>query len=399
MNQPLILKPPALLSRNFINLFISGLFFGLAFWPYVLLPVYLQNLGANLPMVGILMGAAPLAGIVVRPFVGTALDRIGRKKCLIAGGAVFFAANLLYLETGAIDSLLVAVRLIHGLAMGTLMATYFTLAADFSPPDRRTEGIAVFGVSGQLSGMIAVMMGEAIIGWKGYPALFLSCAGFSLVALLLSLPMRDPGHHRNRRASEGFFRRAMSPSLRAPLVATVGFALSLTSYMVFLKPYAVSIGIRSVTGFFLAYTLSAVTVRIVGGKWPDRIGLRRVLYPAMVSMCVGILCLPVFPSAAGLIAAGVLCGIGHGFIFPILSAMMIAGSGHERRGTLMTLFTMLFDVGLFIGAPLLGFIAKGGHYGSMFAVAACVPIVNLAVVAFSDSVGMERPVGEGKVLP
>ena len=77
MNQPLILKPPALLSRNFINLFISGLFFGLAFWPYVLLPVYLQNLGANLPMVGILMGAAPLAGIVVRPFVGTALDRIG----------------------------------------------------------------------------------------------------------------------------------------------------------------------------------------------------------------------------------------------------------------------------------------------------------------------------------
>jgi predicted MFS family arabinose efflux permease len=391
-------KPP-IWTRGFVLLFVSGFFFGMSFWPYVLLPVYLQDLGANLPTVGILMGIAPLAGILVRPLVGTALDRLGRRKCLTAGGLIFVATNLLYLGVASINPLLIAVRLIHGVAMGILMATFFTLAADLSPEARRTEGIAVYGISGHVSGTIGVMMGEAIIGWRGYPALFLVCASLSLASLLLSLPVPDPGHHRNRRASRGFFHLAMNPTLRAPLAATVGFALSLSSYMVFLKPYAVSAGIHSVTGFFVAYTLAAVGFRLVGGGWPDRFGFRRLLYPAMVSMSLGLVCLAAFPTAAGLIAAGVLCGTGHGFIFPILSAMMIAGSGHERRGTLMTLFTMLFDFGLFVGAPFLGFIAEVGHYGTMYAVAACIPIASLAAVAVSASAGMTESVRGENALP
>ena len=60
---------PVLLTRYFIHLF-----FGLSFWPYVLLPVFLQELGADLLMVGIMMGMASFSGILVRPWVGISLD-------------------------------------------------------------------------------------------------------------------------------------------------------------------------------------------------------------------------------------------------------------------------------------------------------------------------------------
>ncbi|HSG05782.1 MAG TPA: MFS transporter, partial [Nitrospiria bacterium] len=149
--------------------------------------------------------------------------------------------------------------------------------------------------------------------------------------------------------------------------------------MVFLKPYALSVGLGSVTSFFVTYTLSATGVRLIGGHWPDRFGLRQILYPATVSMSLGILLFVIQPTFTGLVISGILCGIGHGFIFPILSVIFIESGGEKNRGSLMTLFTMLIDIGLFIGAPLLGLIARGGNYVPMFITAALIQTTILAL--------------------
>ena len=376
-------EPPKLLTRNFKILFAAHLFFGMSFWPYVLLPVYLQTLGADLLIVGIIMGTASLAGIISRPWVGAALDRVGRKRCLIIGALVFLAANLLYLKVDNLDGLIYIARLLHGLGMGILMVSFFTLAADLSPEKRRMEGIALFGISGHLSGTIGVPLGEAVIRFGGYHALFWNCAVLALLSVFMIFWIRDPGHHEPETPSISFWRLAKEPAIRVPLLATVAFSISLASYMIFIKPYALSMGIGSVTQFFLAYTLSAVGVRLVGGSWPDRFGAKRVLYPSMVSMALGILLLMIQPTLSGLIISGALCGIGHGFIFPILSIMVIGTERKSSRGSLMALFTMLFDIGLLIGAPMLGFIAREGHYAPMFLTAALIQLVALAAFVLS----------------
>ncbi len=374
----------SLLKRDFVFLFVAHLFFGLAFWPYVLLPAFLQNLGANLLVVGVIMGMLSFAGIVVRPWVGASLDRVGRKKILIAGGLIFLSANLLYHHVDSIGLLIYIVRLLHGMGMGILMATFFTIAADISPKARRTEGIALFGISGHLSGMIGVPVGEIIIGHWGYAGLFTACAIFSFTSILLSLKITDPGYHHPDGPSEGFFKLSLNPSIRIPLIATIGFALGLTAYMVFLKPYALSIGINTITVFFLPYTITATGVRIIGGHWPDRFGLKRILYPSIFLFGLGILLLVIMPTPTGLVASGFLCGIGHGFIFPILSVMIVGREETPNRGSLMALFTMVFELGQFIGAPLLGWIATGGNYMPMFLTAALVQALVLTAFALLD---------------
>ena len=383
---------PVLLTRSFIHLFFAHLFFGLSFWPYVLLPVFLQELGADLLMVGIMMGMASFSGILVRPWVGISLDRIGRRKCLIAGGLIFLLANLLYLRVDSIGILITTVRLLHGLGMGFLMASFFTLAADLSPTARQTEGIAFFGISGHLAGAIGVMIGEEIIRVGGYSILFVTCALFSLISILLCLGIPEPRDHHPEGASEGFLKLSLNPSLRIPLFATVGFAFSLSSYLVFLKPYALTVGLESVTPFFITYSFSAVGIRLIGGKWPDRFGLKTVLYPAILSLGFGILILIVHPTIWGFMAGGILSGMGHGFIFPILSVMVIQSNRSSNRGSLMTLFTMLFDFGLFIGAPLLGYIAREGDYMTMFLVAVGIQGVILATFVIGG-----KPSEKGRV--
>ena len=224
-------KKPALHTREFNLLFIAHFFFGLSFWPYVLLPVLLQELGADLLIVGIIMGAAPFSGIIVRPWVGTALDRFGRKKCLIAGGVVFLLTNFLYLGIDTIDWMVYAVRFLHGLGMGVLMATFFTLAADLSPESRQTEGIAIFGISGHLSGAIGVTLGEEIIRLGGYPTLFVVCAVFSMISVILSLKVHGPGHHHHQTASVSFVKLLIISNHKYICFLSIGLALS-TLYVV-----------------------------------------------------------------------------------------------------------------------------------------------------------------------
>ena len=92
--------------------------FGLSFWPYVLLPAFLQDLGADLLNIGIIMSISSLSGILIRPWVGSALDRIGRKKCLFIGGIFFLSTHLLYLQVEEIGWMIFMVRLFHGISMG-----------------------------------------------------------------------------------------------------------------------------------------------------------------------------------------------------------------------------------------------------------------------------------------
>ncbi len=382
--------PSRLITRNFCILFMAHLFFGFSFWPYVLLPVFIQDMGSSLAEVGIIMGAASVSGMLIRPWSGDALDRVGRRSSLLAGGLIFFLTHLFYLMIDQIGPFIYFVRLCHGLSMGILFATFFTFAADITPNTRLTEGIALFGIGGHLSGAFGVPMGEFLIRTGGYSALFKACAGFTILFTLMGYFLKEPqktGPMPKFRLVD-FFHTGFHTANRVPLVANGLFALSLISYMIFLKPYAHEQGL-TVTHFFLAYSLSAVAIRIVGGKWPDRFGLKTVLYPAFFLLAAGIIVIAMWPSPAGLMIAGAFCGIGHGFVFPILSVFLIHRAPENERGRSMALFTLLFDVGFFIGSPLLGYTAEHFGYSSMFFLSAVSAISAIFIFILFDQ---ETPV-------
>ncbi|MFQ5579394.1 MAG: MFS transporter [Nitrospiria bacterium] len=375
---------PVLITRDFVLLFVSHLFFGFAFWPYVFLPVFLQDFGADLALVGILMGTASFAGILIRPGIGLALDGIGRRICLISGGLIFLIANLSYLRVEGIGLEIFGIRLLHGFGRGILMATFFTLAADITPTTRRAEGIALFGISGHLSGALGVPLGEQLLHLGGYSLLFKVCAGFAGLSILINLMIREPRHNALSLSIGRFIQIGLQRSTRVPLMTTVSFALGMASYLVFLTPYAKSAQIGFASYFFLAYSLTAVIIRLTAGHWPDRFGLKKILYPSLISLALGIALISSWPSPVGLVISGMFCGLGHGFIFPILSTLTI-NRGHDgNRGSMMTIFTLFFDIGIFLGAPFWGIISKGYGYQIMFYLAAVLIFLSLASFLILD---------------
>jgi len=126
----------------------------------------------------------------------------------------------------------------------------------------------------------------------------------------------------------------------------------------------------------------------VGRTLPDRIGPRRMLVPALASLAIGLYLVARLDSPTMLGAAGLCCGMGHGYLFPILSGLAIHGTDRHTRGTAMSFFTAVFDLGQMIGPPLLGVVAETAGYPAIFLAAMSTVAATLAgwgVVNFTEA--------------
>jgi MFS family permease len=378
---------PSLWTRPFVFASISNLLQGICFSLFVHFPGYLADIGADAVEVGWIYGLTALTAIVVRPAVGAWMDRRGRRVVILAGNLLNVAVVGLYFTIDGLGAWVYGVRILHGLAEALLFTSLFTYAADHVPPERLTQGLGVFGVSGMLPISLAGVLGDRVLAVSGYDTLFAVAVGFGIVALLFALPLRDhatvaKGGDAPR--SGGFFEGLVRPDLLPVWWMTTVFASAMAAIFTFLKLYVLEVGAGSVGGFFTAYTIVAIVLRVFFGSLPDRIGPKRVLLPALLAQAAGFVVLAQATESNHVLLAGLLCGIGHGYGFPILFGIVVARADVAIRGTAMAIYTGLFDLGVLLGGPGLGFVIERFGYGVMYELTGGLVVLGWAVFAFWD---------------
>jgi MFS family permease len=369
-----------LYTPRFFVVSASHFVLGMGFWMFTLFPLYLAEQGASKAWIGWLVAIEAIAAVAVRPWVGGILEERGRRWVFRTAGVIDLVGVVLYLLVHDISTGLVAVRIIHGIGIGALFAAYFTYAADITPVGRRTEGLAIFGVSGILPSAIAPLLGEELVARFGFQALFAAATAFTAISLALSWNLPDPepdDEEDETTVSASFWRLAVDRRLTAVWATTLVFSISASAYFAFLAPYAREVGLARVGSFFTCYSLAAVAVRLAGGHLPDRFGARRMLAPPLASLGLGLAVLVALDSPVKLAVAGALCGVGHGYLFPILSGLALEAVDSRGRGAAMSLFTALFDSGQMAGPIVFGGIAELAGYPGMFFAATMLVAVSL----------------------
>lgn len=370
-----------LFTRPFVLVSLANLFQGLSFFLFIQLPSYLTDLGADEVHIGFIVAVTAIAAVVVRPVIGRALDTGGRRPVILFGGVLNTVATCLYLTIGSLGLWLYVVRIIHGVAEATMFTALFTYGADVVPATRRTEGLALFGVSGLLPIAVGGVIGDLILLWADFDALFLTASGFGLAALLiaLSLPERAPELEPGVRRA-GFVRAVAQRSLLPIWLVTGTFSLVLSGYFTFLRTFVDETGVGSVGLFFATYAGTAITLRVLFAWMPSRVGEKRVLFPALFALVAGFVVLAGADSSLHLAVAGVFCGAGHGYAYPILYAFTVTRAPTEDRGSVLAFFSSLFDVGTLLGGPILGAVIAWFGYTTMYLTAAV--ILAVGVVAY-----------------
>jgi MFS family permease len=374
-----------LFTRDFSLAWLGSFFQGVSWSLFIHFPGFLGDLGASEAQIGIIFGIAAVAALAIRPSVGLALDRYGRKPVINIGNVINTGGILLYLTVSAIGPWVYAIRIIHGIGLAVLFSAFFTYGADVVPPSRRTQGFAVFGVSGLLPIAVAGVLGDFVLNVAGFSELFITAAVCAGLALFLAIPLRErkPELAEGQERS-GFVAVIKNRSLVPVWVMAAGFAFVLTAYFTFLRTFVDETGIGTVGLFFAVYGAAAVFLRVFLGWLPDRVGPKRVLYPSMACLAGGFLFLSVASGNIHVALAGLLGGVGHGFGFPILSGISVDRAPDEDRGSAITFFTALFDLGVLVGGPILGVIITGLGYSAMFTFAALFILVNTALFSIWD---------------
>ncbi len=365
--------PPKLVTRAFVLAFVASLLQGMALHSFVHLPGFLEKLGAPEVTIGAIFAALALVAVASRPFVGRAMDRYGRRVVILTGAVLHVGVCALYWTIDALGPWVFVVRGLHGLVEALIFSSIFTYAADIVPESRRTEGIALFGVSGLIPMAAAGLLGDFVLAHAGYRELFAVAVGFAVLGLLASLPLPEPDASGHTEPARSFLTTVLEPRLLPVWTLGLLFATALSSVFVFLKTYVLSTEVGSVGAFFAAYAGCAVVLRLGFGWVPERVGAIRALYPAVALMGAGLGTLALSTSSTMLVAAGALCGFGHGFAFPILAGLVVGRARGSERGSAMSVFTALFHTGMLIGGPLFGAtISRLGYSGAYgFAAALC----------------------------
>src|SRR3954468_21399606 len=128
---------------------------------------------------------------------GTLGDRIGRRRLLLIGAAMFGTASVLAAFSRS-AAMLIATRALLGVAGATIAPSTLSLIRNmFLDPRERTRAISVWIISFSLGGAIGPLLGGVMIEYFWWGSVFLINVPVMILLLILGpwlLPeYRDPG--------------------------------------------------------------------------------------------------------------------------------------------------------------------------------------------------------------
>ena len=368
---------------NFGKLFAAAILQEASFFLLVHFPGYLEGLGATESLIGVLYAAAAMLGLLARPALGRVLDLTHRRTVLLVTG-FFNAVVILGLATTTVWGpwlwgLFLAQRVLQ-IALFTTMLTY---AADSLPVEHRTQGLALFGLSGLLPIALVGVAGDVLIDVFGFQALFVVSAMASIVSWLLvwRLPILPILGRRPRR---GFWASLAQRNLLPLWWVTLFFSIGLETLFTFTRTYVDERQIGSTGLFFGVYGVTAAAMRVLGGRHYDRIPQRLFVVSALVSYALSLAILAIAGSVPLLVAAAFFGGMAHGAVFPILTSQVVLRARTSERGSAMAIFTSIFDVALLVAAPAVGFLIDGFSYRLAFGCVAFALGLGAAVYSIWD---------------
>ncbi|HET7539883.1 MAG TPA: MFS transporter [Polyangiaceae bacterium] len=348
--------------------------FGLSYSTFFLLPKFLaREFQANASAIGAVAATALLASVLASPWTGAWLDRGSRRPFIVYGALINGLSGCGFALIHGVSWPIFALRVVHGVSYGLVFNGIVTLATDLAPARKLGQAIGLCGAASIVSNAIAPALAESLADRRGWESVFLLAGSSAWVAALLSLAIREPKQAANH-APDLDLAGSASPSalalLREPervgaFVCSAANGAAFGAMFTFTQPFALSLGASKVSGFFLGYTLIALSVRLFLGNWADLWGRRRVAVMALVLYgFVGSLTSLLRPSL--LFAAGAGLGLAHGLLYPSLNALAAEGVPRARRGAVMSYFFGCFGAGSALWTLIMGVVAKSYGYAVVF---------------------------------
>ena len=347
-----------------------------------------KTFGVSLSLAGLSSGIMVIGCLVGRFVAGNQISAVGGRPCLLAG-MLLFTASIGALEFVHSLPLLFVQRLVAGFGVGVAGTATGAIVAYVVPVRFHGLGIGLFTMSAALALAFGPFLGISLSASYGYHALVQVSGIISLLSLGIYVFLRNlPPMHLRMRPVFRLYSYIDPRVVRFSLVALVvcpGYGC----IQAFLPSFAAEHGLTGAASiFFLCYAGAALLTRPKTGRLFDTHGEHVVMYPALLVMALALFVLSRAESAAVLLCAGLLLGVGFANFQSVGQAVSLSLVSRSRYAQATTTFYIFFDLGIGLGPYIFGrFIPTAGYEGMYLA-------LSLMVLA---SIGLYRMVHGGRL--
>ncbi len=388
-------------DRIFWLAYLSNGFMTLANASMVRYADFVNVVGGEERQLGLIVGFGMIGSIIIRLAQGEAIDRCGAARVWLWSSLLYSLSLMLHLTvTTAYGAEIFLIRLLMQASLAGFSGASITFVSLRVPPHRMAEMVGALGTSGFLGIMLGPLLGDWLASSGEdrvivVDRLFLiasTLAIFSTAVAWFVSGDAPPQVHRRRPHLWHVVAR-YHPLVLSITAAAMGAGISIP--MTFLRPFAVAAHLDNVGLFFVVYASVGFATRVATAPYFSRMGNRFWIITGLSIMTVSFLCYIPVTRTWHLILPGSIAGIAHALLFP---AVMTAGTtAFPRRylGVATSLILATFDMGVFLGAPLMGaFIREAKHhttaaYPITFAVTAAV-IGSVTVLFCCSSAGKAK---------
>lgn len=357
---------------------------------------YVGHLGYGVDTLGRILSLGVIGTLCSRLYVGRWIDRFGCRPMWIIGslivavtvGATQFTTQLW---------LITLLRAVSAMASAAVMTNVAVFAAQVAPPHRRAESIGTIGLAGFVGMMAGPTLGDWVFAGGGesmmsYHIFFSAGAACSLASagamFLIRLPKRPTSddhqqhnaHETTSTSSPKRFALMITYWPGVVLLVALGFGVVFGFHSSFLERFAEAQGFEQIKVFFITYCPTAIVLRVVFRRLPQRIGRNRTVVVGLTLLIVGLMMMVGVDSQLGLILPGFFMGAGHCFIFPSMVDLAADTFPSSNRGTATALVLGAGDLGLLVGYLALGALIEVAGFAT--AIKTIVAVVGVCTFCF-----------------
>ena len=154
-----------------------------------LLPIYARQIGASALEIGGLFSIFSVFSLALRPIIGWAGDRLGRKVFFTTGLVGYALAMALFAVAYSVPVLYLA-RVVQGLGSGLLWGSAYGLAIDLASAGQRGRAVGLVDETSSRGTLYGSVLGFLWLVWipirAGWIALFVLFSALAAVAALLA---------------------------------------------------------------------------------------------------------------------------------------------------------------------------------------------------------------------
>jgi MFS family permease len=320
-----------------------------------LMSLYIRNLGASVPQIGMFFTIASIVPLILQILGGWISDTLGRLRAIAIGSVVgiFTYVALILAPTWQWLLLAAAFSAITGSLVGP---SFDAFIAEQSSEENRAK---VFGISQALFGIVG-FIGPALGGWlaevRGFKFMLLIAAGMYICATVMRVSMARAAVKNNGKKGEKLSFAGLKTNLKTMFgllfaggvvtwilitdgVRDTSFALSMNLFSVYMQDFGglnlQQIGLTSsIFGLFMMLTV--IPAGYLADKLGERVGI--ALGFILVSISLGILVFLPYGVFWMYLAGWALAGAGVGLLQPAYQSLISKAVPAKLRGTAFGLF-------------------------------------------------------------